>query len=61
MVDYQKLYMDLYNKLTELIDTLEEIQEKSFAEFNLSDPTKEDIKYFAKNVGFGKAKRYTFK
>ena len=61
MVDYQKLYMDLFNKLSELIDILEEIQGKSFAEFDSFDPTKEDIKYFARNVDFGKAKRYTFK
>ncbi|MBQ2931337.1 MAG: hypothetical protein IJE62_00620 [Clostridia bacterium] len=61
MVDYQKLYIDLFNKFSELIDTLEEIQDKSFAEFNSSYPTKEDVKYFIRNVDFGKSKRCTFK
>ena len=56
MVDYKKLYMDLYNKLTELMDTLEEIQEKSFDKFESSNPTQDDRLYFARNMDTGNGK-----
>ncbi len=50
MVDYKKLYIDLYNNLTDLINTLEEIQDESLEKFELSEPSKEDMIYFVKNL-----------
>ncbi|MBQ9737047.1 MAG: hypothetical protein IJV86_01425 [Clostridia bacterium] len=43
MVDYQKLYIDLFNQVSEAIDTLKNAQEKTLDNFINSEPPKEDV------------------
>ncbi len=58
MVDYQKLYLDLYGKLTEVKDELDKIQSDSYREFSKSKPTLEEVRCFSKNLELANKKHF---
>ena len=50
MVDYEKLYIDLFNEITKTIESLEKAREDAFKKFAESDPSKAEVKRFSENI-----------
>ena len=46
MVDYEKLYLKLFNEITKVINTLEEAKEQTFKDFVRSEPSKDEAARF---------------
>ena len=58
MPDYQKLYIDLSNQITEAINILKNAQEQAFEDFVSSDPPKEDVVKIAGELKFPHSSAY---
>ena len=50
MVDYQKLYLELFSEITKTIAALEKVKEETFKKFVESDPSKDEARRFAENM-----------
>ena len=61
MVDYQKLYIDLSNQITEAINILKNAQEQAFEDFVSSDPSKEEVMKIAAELQFPRFSAYKLK
>ncbi|MBQ9737419.1 MAG: hypothetical protein IJV86_03325 [Clostridia bacterium] len=61
MADYQKLYIDLFNQVSEAIDTLKNAQEETLDVFLNSAPPKEDVIGVIDNLKFPHSSAYKLK
>ena len=61
MADYQKLYIDLSNQITEAINILKNAQEQAFDDFVSSDPPKEEVMKIADELKFPRSSAYALK
>ena len=50
MVDYQKLYLELFSEITKTIAALEKVKEETFKKFVESAPSKAEATKFAANM-----------
>lgn len=61
MPDYQKLYIDLFNQVSEVIDTLKNAQEEALDDFLSYDPPKEDVITLINKLKFSHSSAYKLK
>ncbi|MBQ9737817.1 MAG: hypothetical protein IJV86_05420 [Clostridia bacterium] len=61
MPDYQKLYIDLFNQVSEAIDTLKNAQTETLDDFINSNPPKEDIIAVIDKLKFSHSSAYKLK
>ncbi len=61
MPDYQKLYIDLFNQVSEAIDILKNAQAETLDNFINSDPSKEDIIAVIDKLKFPRSSAYKLK
>ena len=50
MVDYEKLYLDLFSEITKTVAALEKVKEENFKKFVESNPTKDEARRFSENI-----------
>ena len=54
MVDYEKLYLDLFSEITKTIKSLEKAREDTFKKFVASSPSKDQTRRFTENMDSNK-------